>query len=109
MSDCILYFARLGLRGMWLREPDFVLTTSSHHEDIIASVVRRLLFAGIANLRTFSQRHQSPFQSRDLLTIATQLGMQAEQCLVHLFEIMLRMSQRRFETDQSLIGRCRGH
>ncbi len=83
-------------------KPDFSLA------DFIASVVRRLLFARIADLRRLSQRHHAPLQPRDLLTVSAQLPMQAQQRFVHLFEIMLSMSQRRFEADQSLVGRCRG-
>ena len=74
-----------------------------------SSVVRRLFFTRIADLRRISQRDHASLQPRDLLAIPAQLRMQAEQCLVHLFEIMLRVCQRRFEANQSVFSGVSSH
>lgn len=71
------------------------------------SIVRRLLFARIADLGRLAHRDDTSFETCDLLAIGLQLGMQTKQSLVHLFEVVLSVSQRRFEADQSLFGRGR--
>jgi hypothetical protein len=73
------------------------------------SIVRRLLLARITDFRGLSHRDHTSLQARDLLAIRRQFGVQTEQRLMHLFEIVLSMSQRRFEADQSVFGRRECH
>lgn len=70
------------------------------------SVVRRFLQTRIACFRWFIQQLQAALQPCDLFAVASQFRVQTQQRLVHLFEIVLGVSQCGLKTNQSVFDRC---
>ena len=65
--------------------------------------MRRAFFAGIADFWRFGQLLQAAFEQGHLFAVASQFRVQADQRLVHLFQIVLQMSHGGFQLDQSFV------
>jgi len=82
---------------------------SSSKKADIRSVVRRTLLTGISNLGRFGQRLQFPLKSGQLFPVPLQFRMQAQQCLMHLFQVVLQMRDGGFQLNDAVVRfKCHG-